>query len=62
MTPDELAEADVFAAGQADMLRRVLAEAEEFEARMKRRRYFNNAKGVRRFADHLKAALAGEAQ
>ncbi|MFD6638343.1 hypothetical protein ACFWDN_21280 [Micromonospora chalcea] len=62
----EVADGDTvsdFGAGRAHMLREVLAEAEEFEAAMRRRRYFNNANGVRRFVAHLKARLAeGSAQ
>ncbi|MFG3710112.1 hypothetical protein [Micromonospora sp. NPDC047730] len=50
-----------FYAGRADMLRRVLDEAETFRGLMKRRRYFNNANGVRRFVDYLRKQLGEEA-
>lgn len=42
-----------FEAGKAEMLRLLLAEAEEFRAAMKRRRYFNNANGVGRLIAHI---------
>ncbi|MEU7570283.1 hypothetical protein [Micromonospora sp. NPDC049240] len=52
MTEQELA---IFEAGKAEMLRYVLSEADIFRDLMKRRGYINNANGVRRFVQHLKA-------
>lgn len=49
-----------FGAGRAHMLREVLADAETFEGLMKRRRYFNNANGVRRFVEYLRQRYGQE--
>jgi hypothetical protein len=44
-------------AGKKMMLELILAESEVFEKAMKKRRYVNNAAGVRRFREHLETAF-----